>query len=68
MLDNKIVGFRQTVRQFLKSKTNQIAIIAVVGVVAGYYTDTADLKELLTVILGSIFAMTLKDAAIKDEE
>ncbi len=68
MLDNKIIGFRQTVRQFLKSKTNQIAIIAIVGVVASYYTGTADLKELLTVLLGSVFAMTLKDASAKDSQ
>ncbi len=68
MLDNKIIGFRQTVRQFLKSKTNQIAIIAIVGVAASYYTGTADLKELLTVLLGSVFAMTLKDASAKDSQ
>ncbi len=68
MLDNKIIGFRQTVRQFLKSKTNQIAIIAIVGVVASYYTGTADLKELLTVLLASLFAFSLKDAAVKKGE
>ena len=52
MLDSKIIGFKQTVREFLKSKTNQIAIIAIVGVVV-MIPNTTDrfLMSIITPVL-----------------
>lgn len=64
MLDKKIVGFKQTVREFFTSKTNQLAIITIVTTVVSFYLGKIDLAIAAGPILGSLFAMTIKDATI----
>ncbi len=61
-LNNRIPGFRQTWRNFLKSKTNQIAITTLVTTGYSLYAGNIEMEMALGLILGALFAITIKDA------
>jgi len=58
ILDRKIVGFKQTIREFLSSKTNWLAITGVVAAVAGYLTHQVTLMDAINtggIAFGGLF-------------
>lgn len=62
ILERKIIGFRQTVRQFLTSKTNWTALVAIGAAVAGYHTHQIGAQEAVNAIGTALGAMFIKDA------
>lgn len=57
--------FTQDLKQFFSSKTNQGAIIAMVGTSVSWYMGEILASVALPLLLGSYFAITLKDAIAK---
>jgi len=57
--------FTQDLKQFFKSKTNQAALISIVGTGASWYMGEIVASVALPLLLGSVFAITLKDAIAK---
>lgn len=62
ILEKKIIGFRQTVRQFFTSKTNWTALVAIGAAIAGYHTHQIGAQEAVQTIGTAMGAMFLKDA------
>lgn len=57
-LDSKIIGFKQTVREFLAKKTNWLGMVGLIGAIAAYVTGEITLSAAINtggMALGAIF-------------
>lgn len=61
LLDKRILGFRQTVREFLSSKTNRTAVASIVGLITSYAMGVMPLNTFLPSLLIAIFSTTIYD-------
>lgn len=62
MMDKRILGFKQTLRQFLASKSNWTALTAVLVAVAGYLTQEYTLASAVSQALGGMALLFVRDA------
>lgn len=60
MLDKKIVGFKQTVREFLASKSNWTGLTMIIGGAIGLY-QKADVSTSVTAIMGGLSLLFIRD-------
>ncbi len=65
MLDKKILGFRQTVRDFLKSKTNQAALVTIISTSVAFHMGEVSASVAVSIIMPAFFAIFIKDATVK---
>ncbi len=61
-LDRKITGFKQTLHEFLSSKTNWLAITGVAGAVAGYLTHQLTLMDAVNMGGAALGLLFIRDA------
>lgn len=61
-LEKRIIGFRQDIRSFLCSKTNQVALTTLVGAAVGYSTGELSAMASMQLALPAVFALTIRDA------
>jgi len=57
--------FKQTVSEFLSSKTNYAGMTAVVLAVVGYYSGTITMVVMVAGVLNGLGLMFIKDAVAK---
>lgn len=63
ILDMKIIGFRQDVRTFLKSKSNWTGLTMIFGGAIGIY-QKANLTVSVQAIMGGLALIFVKDSTI----
>lgn len=62
ILETKILGFKQTVKQFISSKTNWLACTTIIAAGAGYYTHGIGAQEAINTIGAALGALFIRDA------
>lgn len=67
-LDKRVLGFRQDVRSFIKSKTNQVAIATIIGAGVAVASGDIDKVQAVQLMVPALIGLFLKDSHAASQE
>ena len=67
ILERKILGFRQTVREFIRNKTNWAGVSGITVAAVAWHAGTIDAPAAVTAIFGGLSLLFMRDAVHQPE-